>query len=161
VDDENVAWGVDEAEGDGAVMRGSVGTSRDGEKLVLECPARRSSAPTMRRALRAYLRQRSVDERAVRDVMLAAAEALNNAILHAGAANAPILVSALVHDGRASIEIRDAGSGFEARGVDASRCPGGDSSRGRGLFLIHSVMDELRVESDSGGTTVRMVRLVG
>ena len=160
MDDENVAWGVGEAEGDGAVMRGSTGVSRDGEKLVLECPARRSSAPTIRRALRSYLRQRSVDERAVRDVVLAAGEALNNAIAHAGAADSPIMVSAAVHGGRASVEVRDAGRGFETRGLDASRCPGGDSSRGRGLFLIHSVMDELRVESGSGGTTVRMARRV-
>jgi len=128
---------------------------------VLECPARRSSAPTMRRALRAYLRRRSVDERAVRDVVLAAAEALNNAIVHADAASTAIVVSALVRDGRASVEIRDAGRGFEARGLDMGRCPGGDSSCGRGLFLIHSVMDELRVESGSGGTTVHMARRVG
>jgi serine/threonine-protein kinase RsbW len=112
----------------------------------------------MRRDLRAYLLEHSLDQRAVNEVVLAAEEALINAIAYAGDAEGAILVSAWVRRGAASVEVRDVGGGFDVRGIEPGTTPDAERLHGRGLFLIHSVMDEVEITSGARGTTVHMVR---
>lgn len=114
----------------------------------------------MREALRAYLAQHSLAEPVVIDVLLAAEEALNNAILHVGEQGGMIRVSASVCGGHAAVEVQDCGRGFDFHPSDPRCTPDTERPCGRGLFLIEHVMDEVTVSSDSRGTTVRMVRRV-
>ena len=102
------------------IDRGSTDSqSETAARSVLETayPARSASAARMRRALRAYFSERALQPTVVYDVVLAADEAFINAVGHAGAADEPIRVTALVSESEASIEIRDGGAGFSYRPV--------------------------------------------
>jgi anti-sigma regulatory factor (Ser/Thr protein kinase) len=139
-------------------MLGIGGRRRSRRRLTLVCPPQCSSAMLMRRDLRAYLLEHSLDQRAVNEVVLAAEEALINAIAYAGDAEDTILVSAWVRRGAASVEVRDVGRGFDVRGIELDTTPDAERLHGRGLFLIHNVMDEVEITSGVRGTTVHMVR---
>ena len=121
-------------------------------------PPRCASAAQMRQALRAYLSEQDLDASVVYDVVLAADEAFINAVDHAEAADEPIRVKARVSEGEASVEIQDGGDGFTLRRSEPPSVPDVRRARGRGVFLMKSLMDEVSVRSGRRGTTVRMVR---
>ena len=112
----------------------------------------------MRRALREHLAAQAPDAAVVCDVVLAADEAFINAVGHAEASDDLIRVTACVSEGEASVEIRDGGGGFTLRRSEAPPVPDVRRVRGRGVFLMKSLMDEVSVRSGRRGTTVRMVR---
>jgi anti-sigma regulatory factor (Ser/Thr protein kinase) len=74
----------------------------------------------MRKALRAHLVAQSLDARVIDEVVLAAEEALNNAIIHAGDVDGMIRVSAWVSESEAAIEVQHRGCGSRDRsaGID-------------------------------------------
>ncbi len=75
-----------------------------------------------------------------------------NAIEHAyGSGDAQFEVEARVEGGEVLLCVRDEGRWREPRGGD----------RGRGLAIIESLMDEVRVTPGRRGTTVRMRRRLG
>jgi anti-sigma regulatory factor (Ser/Thr protein kinase) len=134
---------------------------RDGSQaacLETAYPPRSASAAQMRRALRSYLSEQALDATVVCDVVLAADEAFINAVGHAEAADDLIRVTARVSEGEASVEIRDGGGGFTLRRSEPPSVPDVRRVRGRGVFLMKSLMDEVSVRSGRAGTTVRMVR---
>ena len=101
--------------------RGVTTASRAGLELAL--PPRRTSARAMRAALGAYLAQCAVDRGTAAEVVLAAEEALTNAIIHAGDVRGHIFVTAWVGDGEVRLQVRDLGCGFDARRVHSPRSP--------------------------------------
>lgn len=121
---------------------------------------RRASAARMRRALRAYLASQGVDARVVRDVVLATEEAFINALVHGGAEERAIHVSAWVSRGTAFVEIEDGGRGFSFRASKVRVPPDVRLSHGRGLFLMQTIMDHVTVRTGKKGTTVRMTRRI-
>jgi anti-sigma regulatory factor (Ser/Thr protein kinase) len=143
-------------------MTRSGSRSLNDERLRRAYLPRRRSACQMRKALRAYLGERSLDPCAVNDVVLAADEAFVNAMVHADGreGDGVIIVSAWVEDGVASVVVRDIGPGFDAGALTRDAPPGHDEPHGRGLFLIRSVMDKVRITSGRMGTTVRMSRRI-
>lgn len=126
-------------------------------RLETAYPPRSASAAQMRRALRAYLSEQDLDAGVIGDVVLAADEAFINAVGHSGAADDLIRVTARVSQGEASVEIQDGGGGFALRRSEPS-VPDVRRVRGRGVFLMKSLMDEVSVRSESRGTIVRMVK---
>jgi len=134
---------------------------RDGGRaacLETAYPPQGASAAQMRRALRDYLSAQALDATVVCDVVLAADEAFINAVGHAEAADDPIRVTACVSEGEASVEIQDGGGGFTLSRSEPPSVPDVRRARGRGVFLMKSLMDEVSVRSGRRGTTVRMVR---
>jgi anti-sigma regulatory factor (Ser/Thr protein kinase) len=90
-----------------------------------------------------------MDEASAYDVLVAVGEAAANAIEHAyGPSDASFRLNAAVEDGDVVIEIRDEGRWRPARGAH----------RGRGLGMMRELMDDVQVDSDEGGTLVRMRR---
>lgn len=88
-------------------------------------------------------------------------EACINAREHSGSRDGLVRVDIAQSAGRGGagirIRVRDRGDGFDpARAF--RRAAGG---RGRGLAMIESLMDEIRIESGPLGTTVRMVKHAG
>lgn len=152
------------------IDRGSTGSQsisgvrarhRDGSPaacLETAYPPQGASAAQMRQALRAYLSEQALDATVVCDVVLAADEAFINAVGHAEAADDLIRVTACVSEGEASVEIQDGGGGFTLRRSEPPSVPDVRRVRGRGIFLMKSLMDEVSVRSGRRGTTVRMVR---
>ena len=112
----------------------------------------------MRAALEDLLEGRGVGVRVTREVLLAAEEALTNAIIHAGDVYGEISVRASVLEGEVRVEVRDGGCGFDASRLDMTRRPDNKRPRGRGLYLIGNLMDHVDIRSGADGTCVRMVR---
>jgi serine/threonine-protein kinase RsbW len=134
-------------------------SKRDGTLEVrLPSPLRRTSARGVRAALQAYLSDHELGQGVVDDVLLATEEALVNAMLHSGGAKGGIVVSASVRGGDVTVEVSDAGRGFDPGTIDPDRLPDPGLVRGRGLFLMHHLMDEVDVRCGSRGTTVHMTK---
>jgi anti-sigma regulatory factor (Ser/Thr protein kinase) len=110
----------------------------------------------LRDALSAYLAFHAIDDAVSSPVLLCAQEALTNAIERAGEGERPIAVSARISRDVFSIEVRDRGCGFDPAVLDLEAPPDPLSERGRGLFLIHRLMDDLEIVSDSHGSAIRM-----
>jgi anti-sigma regulatory factor (Ser/Thr protein kinase) len=110
-------------------------------------PARPESSPRMRSALRSYLAEVGLDATRVEDAVLAAGEAVGNAIEHAyrGAAGT-IRLRARVRGQRLVIEVLDGGNWR----LD------GDPERGRGLGIMRALVDHVSIESSQTGTSVSL-----
>jgi len=92
------------------------------------------------------------------DIVLACDEALINAFMHSGDVEGHIEVCADVHDHRILLTVRDRGCGFDLGTRDVVDIPDPLLTHGRGLFLVHALMDEVDIRSGAGGTLVRMVK---
>lgn len=153
--------GIDRGSTGSQSMSGALPRRRDASRaacLETAYPPQSASAAQMRRALRDYLAAQALDAAVVCDVVLAADEAFINAVGHAEAADDHIRVTACVSNGEALVEIQDGGSGFTLSRSEAPPVPDVRRVRGRGVFLMRSLMDEVSVRSGRRGTTVRMVR---
>ena len=107
------------------------------------------------------LAQNDVPRPAADDVLLAADEAYINAFMHSGDIEGEVDVRAEVRAGRVLVEISDGGCGFELGSVDVWSRPDPFKTHGRGLFLIHHLMDDVKVrpgDAHGRGTCVRMVK---
>jgi len=93
------------------------------------------------------------------DVILAAGEALANAIKH-GCKCSPdgrIHVRCVAGPGRLTVEITDTGPGFDLAAV-ALPTPHRLTEGGMGIYVMRELMDEVSFSFTSGGTTVRLVK---
>ena len=138
--------------------------------MTLQLPLVRASARHLRVALAEHLAARKVPRSATRDVLLAADEAFVNAFMHGGDVEGTVTVRADVQSDRVLVTICDDGCGFDIDALDVRSRPDPQSAHGRGLFLIHHLMDEVEVRSHAAvrgaagrgaagpGTLVRMVK---
>ena len=122
-----------------------------GRKVVIPLPV--SSALELRASLRALLRMQETTESESEMVVLAAQEAYNNAVVHPPSV---VEVSTQVFDRVVSVEVRDRGPGFEPRAFAPAAEPELLEDHGRGLFLMHKLMDRVDIDSGRSGTTVKM-----
>jgi anti-sigma regulatory factor (Ser/Thr protein kinase) len=106
----------------------------------------------VRRTTRWFLLGQGVSEQCARDVVLALHEAVVNALQHG---DGHVEVELEVRAGRVTATVRDHGGGFDPSLLVAP-CPGMEE-RGRGLYLVAHLMDEVAV---TGGPRpgLRMVR---
>ena len=110
-------------------------------------PASPESSPQLRRALRAFLEQSRIEYGRVDDVLLAAGEAISNAIEHAyRGADGTVRLVAFVAARRLVVEVRDSGRWRLE----------GDPERGRGLGIMRALVDRVSIESTRSGTNVRL-----
>ncbi len=129
--------------------------------LRLRLPLERASAHTLRATLARHLNLNRVPRYAAYDVLLAADEAYINAFMHSGDIEGQVDVRAEVRAGRVLVEISDGGCGFEPGAVDVRSRPDPFETHGRGLFLIHHLMDDVHVRTggaDGRGACVSMVK---
>jgi anti-sigma regulatory factor (Ser/Thr protein kinase) len=124
--------------------------------LRLELPADPQVLSGTRRLLRRWLRERGADEPLLTEVSLAVNEACANAIEHAyppGPAEFELSAEAGGDGpgGEVVITVRDAGRWRAQRG----------GSRGRGLTIIESAMDEVSINRTETGTEVVMRKWLG
>ncbi len=122
-------------------------------RLALHMPAKRESLVGTRRRLRSWLRDQGVGGEDLIDIILAAGEALANAVEHAfdpGEAGRYEL-HASCEDGVVTIVVADDG---------AWRPPKADTTRGRGLPIVRSTMDEMVLSHEDPGTRLTMTRVL-
>ena len=123
----------------------------DVQPLIISVPPEAAALAGVRSSVRRWLAEVPLSEEAREDVVLACNEACANAVEHAyrrGPA-APIRVS-LVRDATAiTVEVVDEG---------VWRTDGEEAERGRGMPLMHMLMDEIDVRPSDEGTVVTMRR---
>jgi serine/threonine-protein kinase RsbW len=109
----------------------------------LNLPREVDSVPAVRRLLRCALSAFHVNREDGDDLELALTEACANVVRHAAGADG-IEVRLDVAEDRCAIDVADNGAGFDA---DAVADPEPGSERGRGLFLIKALSDNVRMHS--------------
>ncbi|OBA94425.1 ATPase [Mycobacteriaceae bacterium 1482268.1] len=119
--------------------------------LELKIPADVSHLAPTRTALRGWLTRARVDSEETMNVLVAAGEAVANAIEH-GHRHRPegmITLEATVQVDQVRLTITDTGS-WKPPGAAS------DVRRGRGLPLMRGLMDDVTITSDAAGTTVHL-----
>ena len=111
----------------------------------LNLPREADSVPAVRRLLRCALSVLHVDRQSGTDLEIALTEACANVVKHARGAD-KFEVRLDVGEDHCAIDVLDNGAGFDAAAMD-DRSPTADSERGRGLFLIKALSDNVRMHS--------------
>ena len=112
----------------------------------------------LRREARAFLESLSLSGGDTHDVLLCLQEACKNAIRF-GRSRRGIDVELTLWDGSLVTIVRDYGPGFEAP-LPGLEPPDPTTPNGRGLLLIHALMDHVEI-SCPGGAELRMVKSLG
>ena len=111
----------------------------------LNLPLEVDSVPAVRRLLRCALAILHVDRQSGADLEIALTEACANVVNHARGAD-KFEVRLDVAGNHCAIDVLDNGTGFDpATAVDSS--PAAHSERGRGLFLIKALSENVRMQS--------------
>jgi len=108
---------------------------------------------TLRSDARDYLTHHQVPPGVVADVVLAIQEATKNAVR--ASSGETVTVTLWIDRGAVWVRVRDHGKGLMRRG--SPRCPSVWRTHGRGLCLMHALMDGVDVER-SHGTRITMRR---
>jgi anti-sigma regulatory factor (Ser/Thr protein kinase) len=110
-----------------------------------------------RRAVREIAETLPFDPRQVADITLAVAEACCNGVRYGHPAGDAPMVTVITReaDGYLAIEVADRGEGFSPA---PPRMPEARADSGRGIALMHALMDTVAIESTSLGTRVRMIK---
>ena len=128
---------------------------RDELRLQVDRPAQLGN---FRRRARALLREHGLRDDEREAVVLAAAEALNNALEACATADCHIeVIISLVGD-FVCVEVRDADERFQGVCLDVTLPPDADAEHGRGLYLMRVMMESLELVPRKRGTLVRMVK---
>ncbi len=99
--------------------------------------------------------QMGFDSQSVDEIAISATEAVNNAIEHG---RGKIFLSLIPSRDRLTIEVWDEGYGFDPQKLrDPSSPKNIMKPRGRGIFIMRSLMDEVRIEFGPG-TKVTLVK---
>jgi anti-sigma regulatory factor (Ser/Thr protein kinase) len=92
------------------------------------------------------------------DLVIAVAELAANTLVHTGG---PGTLTVWVADGELICQIQDGGQIADPR-AGTHRPDATDPSRGRGLWVVHQVCDQVETRTGPGGTTIRLhMRLDG
>jgi serine/threonine-protein kinase RsbW len=110
----------------------------------LNLPREVDSVPAVRRLLRCALTLLHVDRQAGADLEIALTEACANVVKHATGAD-KFEVRLNVAEDHCAIDVLDNGTGFDAEAATDS--PDASSERGRGLFLIKALSENVRMQS--------------
>ena len=121
------------------------------DHLHLELPTTLASLESLRSTLRRWLVRAGATEEESFEIVVAACEACANVIIHARGPQENRFEFDARRDGDIRIEVRDHGRW---------RAPRQDSG-GRGLHIMESFMDEVRIDKRSDGTHVHMRRRLG
>ncbi len=119
-------------------------------RTSMQLARERAAVPSARAFVRHALGTAGVSPETTDIVVLAVAEACNNAILHA--AGDAFGVSLVVEGSRCTVTVSDAGAGFVP--PERPRMPAPTAVGHRGLALMEALVDRVRVSSNTTGTTV-------
>jgi anti-sigma regulatory factor (Ser/Thr protein kinase) len=119
--------------------------------FAVELPATPELLRPTRRRLRAWLARAGFEEEPASEIVLAVAEACNNAVEHAydGDAPATLSLSASLDGDLLHVEVTDRGRWLES---------GPSDERGRGIHLMNALMDTVEVNAGPDGTTIVLER---
>jgi anti-sigma regulatory factor (Ser/Thr protein kinase) len=128
---------------------------REALHLVVDRPAQLVS---FRRRVRGMLREHGVTKAEREAVVLATGEALNNALNACETDDCRVEVNVSLVEEFVCVEVRDAEARFRGACLDLRAAPDTAAEHGRGLFLMHALMESLEIVSRERGTLVRMTK---
>ena len=111
---------------------------------------------TARRRLATELKERGCSSPDLRAILLATHEATKNALQFSG--KRPVYVTLHIEHDRVIVCITDSGEGFDRSRSQPAFCSDPQGSSGRGLELMHRLMDRVEVVPQQLGCTVRMTK---
>lgn len=128
--------------------------------VELTIPAKAEYIVLCRLALTGLARSRALDPEVLADLKLALSEACTNSIRHAyeGDEAGTVEVRYELAADRLSVVVTDEGQGFDpalARAADDDRDEGG-----LGIAIIRALVDELDIESDGTGSSLRFTKIL-
>ncbi len=121
-------------------------------------PRDEASVPVVRHLCRDALSMLGVKKDCLSDIEIAVTEACSNVLNHAAGTESEYAVSVEVSALQCDIRIKDTGGGFDhgATGLESSVL---SAEGGRGIFLMRTLVDELRFASGSeNGTVVHLTK---
>jgi anti-sigma regulatory factor (Ser/Thr protein kinase) len=122
------------------------------DRVEMQVPAEPEALSSMRALLRRWLRHAGASDQEAAEILTACGEAATNAIEHAGTGNGSRFVVSASRDGQdIEIEVRDSGKWRRER----------EDDQGRGLDLMHTLMDSVTIDPGAEGTTVSLRRTLG
>lgn len=124
------------------------------EPIILEIPSRSEYVLLARLVVTQAGQVAGFGPEDIYDLKLAITEAVTNAIRHARVAS--IKIEYLVRPQEVEISVIDAGGGFDAESI--ARDP--NNRGGFGLAVIGNLVDEVALDSGSGGTRLTMIRRI-
>ena len=128
--------------------------------LSLQLPRDRLSVPVTRHLIRAAMQEVGVVAEDGDAVELAVTEACANVIDHSGPGDA-YDVAVTISPTACHIRVVDVGRGFDHNAFTTPQMAGHDSEHGRGMALMHALVDQVRFESEpERGTMVHLVKLL-
>lgn len=120
-----------------------------------------SSLPVVREFIRSTLRPFASAQQYLDDIVSATHEACKNAVLHNPECGVPVDIICEVGGNAIVVEVIDRGKGFDPRILPPGP-PEPDALKGRGFFIIYSLMDDVETRTGVDGTRIRMCkRLAG
>ena len=123
-------------------------------RVEFRCDLNESRIAT--RVLRAFLAEQGLDENEQFNCELCLAEACNNAVQYVSPARAhlPVVAEAICHPASVELRVTDHTEGFVLGERRADISP--ERENGRGLFIIQSLMDEVRYLHGAGENVLVM-----
>lgn len=123
--------------------------------MVVDRPAQLTD---FRRRVRGMLRDHGLTKAEREAVVLATAEALNNSLNACEADECRVEVKVSFIGDFVCVEVRDADERFRGACLDLRAMPDATAERGRGLPLMHTLMESLEIVPREQGTLVRMTK---
>ena len=139
--------------------RGRLG--RPTAHLLLPC--RGDSVPTVRALLSRDLERWEVPAEVADAILLASGEAVTNAVVHGswGQQDSVMVIRWSMAGERFSFSVQDRGPGFESSRASMSRRAHPSQNRGRGLYIMHALMDRVVIDSGLNGTRIMLQKALG
>jgi anti-sigma regulatory factor (Ser/Thr protein kinase) len=119
-------------------------------------PCRSDSVLVVRALLHRDLERWGVPEEVADAILLASGEAVTNAVVHGswGQHDSAMVIRWATTGGRFSFSVQDRGPGFDSSRAAMSRRAHPSQNRGRGLYIMHALMDRVVVDSGLNGTRI-------
>ena len=130
-------------------------TVREELRILVDRPVQLASC---RRRVRGLLSAGGLREGQREAIVLAADEALSNALQACDAPDCHIELVVSLVAGYVCVEVRDLDERFQGVCLDLIEAPGERPERGRGLYLMRTLMESLELVPRKRGTLVRMIK---
>jgi PAS domain S-box-containing protein len=155
--DRSLAGAVRRDDSVALVMRRRTGTAAD-RMLELRLAPATASAHDARRQVTEWLDDYPAAAADRDDLVLVASELVTNALT---VAHSEVVIRVIATPGAVTIEVEDDGPGFAFDPAILGTQPSPDAERGRGLFLVGSLVDRLHIDTDHDGSVVQTARTLG
>lgn len=126
-------------------------------EVALFLPRDAATVAVVRRVTIAAIRELGVTPECVEDIQLALSEACTNVIAHS-AGDDEYEVRVDVEDDLCIVRVVDSAHGFDGAAVGTD-FPDADATSGRGVALMHALMDSIAFDSSvEAGTVIRLTK---